>query len=96
VVLHGLAASGAQGQVRMRPDGTISAIAADGKFVEVGGSTDAQVLGTTLQQAFAPLVPATDPASAVTLVNAILGILRGGAATPPPPAAWLSTKAKVG
>lgn len=90
------ASGGGQAQVRCKPDGTVALMPGTGKFVEVGGNTDAQVLGTSLQSAISALgAPLSTPAVVGVSDTALLAWCVSlyavlGSRLP------LSTKAKVG
>lgn len=87
-VLFGKKSTG-QPQVRLTPSGNVNLIPATGKTVNVGdaAATEYIIKGTTFASSFAGLSAATDPATTMALVNALLAALK---TTP------LSTKAKVG
>lgn len=89
-ILFGKAASAGQAQFRAQADGTAAIAAATGKFVEVGGNTDAMVLGTTIKATLSTLLPLADNPvcpEVATWCNALLTVLQD---------LPLSTKAKVG
>ena len=66
------ASGGGQAQVRCQPDGTVALTPGTGKFVEVGGNTDAQVKGTSLQSAVSALGAPTSTPAVVGAVDTLL------------------------
>lgn len=86
VVAYGLKSVPGQAQARLKADGSLDLNCATGKTVNIGGDTDAIILGTTFKSACGGLTPATGPTDVVTAVNAVIAALK---------AMPLATKAKV-
>jgi phage gp45-like len=88
VVTHGKKILTGQAQARHKPDGTLSLVAATGKFVEVGGNAELLLKGDTV-------VSAMD-AFCTTLGGAIDPAVLGAAATLQAAlASWKASKGKV-